>query len=146
MTGEPIHSGSEPVALFLTRLSKEKPVADYNDPSNSAVKPSIETLEGKLTLLFTLLTGLGAALGTIAAAYPESKEVKIALLVVSAVLAALGAAVTINHTNKRSALKGVVAEAAADFAIEKLRSDAAPAAIELLKKIGVSDPNEPAST
>lgn len=134
MTGEPIHY--EPT-LDLRPLTKEKPVADHTDPSNSSVKPSIESLEGKLTLAFTLITGLIAALGTIASAYPENKEVKLACLVLAAISAALGTFVTVNHTNKRSVLKGQVAEAAAAFAIEKLRSDAAPAAIDLLKSAGV---------
>ena len=90
-------------------------MAAHDDPENSSVKPSIESLEGKLTLAFTLLTGLGAALGTVAASYPDNPHVKVACLVISAVLAALGTVVTVNFTNKRSALKATVADGAANI-------------------------------
>lgn len=130
---------------------------DHTDPTNSAVKPAIESLEGKLTVAFTLLTGLAASLGVIAAAYPNEPSVKIAVLIVAALLAAIGAAVTINHTNKRTVLKGLVAEAAAGYAIESVKAEVAespslaeilknPAAIELLKSAGISLPKPPAST
>ena len=77
--------------LSLVHLSKEKTVPDHNDPSNSAVKPAIDTLEGKIYLAVSLLTALSAALGTVLAAYPESREVKIAALIVSVLMAAASA-------------------------------------------------------
>lgn len=88
MAGEPIRP--EPV-ISLAHLSKETSVPDHTDPGNTSVKPSIESLEGKIYLAVSLLTAISAALGTVLAAYPESKEVKIAALVVAVLMAAASA-------------------------------------------------------
>ena len=101
MTGEPIKY--EPT-LDLRPLAKEN-IVDVNDPSNTSVKPSIQSLEGKIYLGVSLLTAISAALGTVLAAYPDNKEVKIAALVVSVLMAAASAFVANKFGQQRADVK-----------------------------------------
>ena len=130
-------------------------MAEHSDPSNSNVKPSIESLEGKITLAVSLLTAIGAALGTVLATYPDSKEIKIAALVVSVLLASVSAFVTQRFGAQRSDVKqtaNLVAGglAMADKAIS-IAKEHPELARDLLKSAGLGSslppvPTPPAST
>lgn len=148
MTGDPIRL-SEP-SLNFRPLTKEFPVADVNDPSNTAVKPSIESLEGKIYLAVSLLTAISAALGTILAAYPESKEVKIAAMVIAVLMAAASAFTAQRFGAQRRDVKqtaNLVAGglAMADKAIS-IAKEHPELARDLFKAAVLSDPTSPAST
>ena len=121
----------------------------HDDPSNSAVKPSIETLEGKIALGVTALTSISAAAGVVLAAYPDNPHVKIAALVIAVLLAGLSAFVAKNHSDNRSAVKQTANLVAGSLAaIDKAREiakDHPELAARILEGAGVAGPKSPAS-
>lgn len=138
MTGEPLHY--EPT-LDLRPLAKEKTMPENpSDPSNSAVKSGTKTTEFYLTLAFT---AAGFLLASGVFDMKDAPEwVNVVVRILGAVVA-LGKA--LGYDLGRAKVKSTVAEGAAAIAVEKIRSEAAPAALELLKSAGVKDPTEPAS-
>lgn len=98
----------------------------HDDPSNNAVKPSIESLEGRLTLLVVFLTALSSAVGVFLAQYPEDPTVKIVALVVAAALASLSSVTALLFSGHRTALKKTVAEGAAAIAVAKFSNPVPP--------------------
>ena len=136
MTGEPIKY--EPT-LDLRPLAKEKPPMDHNDPTNSAVKPAYKTTEFWLTFAAQAI-GITLASGILSPADPSQAKLLQLLGLAASVLSALG------YTAMRTSAKNTVAEGATAIALEKLRVEAAPAAIALLKNAGVVVPTPPASS
>lgn len=127
-------------------------MADYTDPHNTAIKPSLDSLEGKIALAITVLTSVSAAAGVVIAAYPNNEHVKIAALVLAVLMAGLGAFISKGHSETRADMKqtanivaGSLAMADKAVAIAKENPDLAR---EILKGAGISlpVPTPPAST
>lgn len=118
---------------------KEKPMTpDHNDPASAAVKPGWKSTEAWISILLAVV-GAVLASGLLDPSDPTQAQIlKVGGLILS-IAAALGYQVT------RASVKNTATEAAAAIAIERLRAEAAPAALELLKSAGVSDPKSPAS-
>lgn len=124
---------------------------NHSDPANTAVKPAIETLEGKIALGVTALTSVSAALAVVVSAYPNNEHVKIAALVIAVLLAALGAFVAKGHADSRADVKQTANVVAGTLALADKAAAIAkdnPALAELLLRgagIGGSVPQKPAA-
>lgn len=119
---------------------KEKPtMPDHNDPASSAVKPAFRSTEFWLATAATVI-GIVLASGILSPDDPTQAKLLQVLGLVASILASLG------YGAMRTSAKNTAASAAAAIAVEKVRADAAPAAIALLKSAGVQVPKPPASS
>ena len=89
-------------------------MADHTDPANTALKPAISSLEGKLALLVVLVTTLGPILSALAGVLPDNQYVQIAIIVVSAITSIL---VTLGIMKKRGDAKENANNVAGDIAL-----------------------------
>lgn len=110
MTGEPIRN--EPT-LDLRPLTKELPVADPTDPSNSSVKPGFDSSEGKIAALVAVVTVLGPIIAALAGAMPDSEWLHFALAAIAALTSLF---VALGWMKKRSDVKETANNRAADLA------------------------------
>lgn len=124
----------------------------HANPHNSNVKPSLDSLEGKIYLVVSLLTAVSAALGTVLAAYPDNPHVKVAALVIAALMAFASAFAANRFGEQRSQVKQTANVVAGTLAVIDKAKDVAKdhpelaAAILGSAGIGASLPKPPAST
>ena len=111
---------------------------DHNDPANAAVKPAFRSTEFWLATAATVI-GIVLASGLLTPDDPTQAKLLQVLGLAASILASLG------YGAFRTSAKNTATNAAAAIAIEKVKAEAAPAAIALLKSAGVSDPTSPAS-
>lgn len=122
-------------------------MADFNDPHNSAVKPGLETSEGKIALLVVVVTALGPIVAMFAEKFPEDPRVQAVVAIVASITLIL---TTLGYMKSRDGRKdtanaGAVALALADKAIAAAKENP-ELARSLLKSAGVSVPTPPASS
>lgn len=149
MTGEPIRP--EPT-LSLARLSKETPMADHDNPANSAVKPGLSSSEGKIAALVAVVTVLGPIVTALAGAMPDNPWTQFAVALVAGIVSLL---VALGYMAKRSEVKenanniaGALAQTASDGATALALADKAISiakdhpelARDLLKSAGITVP------
>ena len=137
--GEPLRT-EQPLALI--QLPKENTMPEnHSDPTNSSVKPAYKSTEFWLKVI-ALVIGAVLTSGILDAKDAQNAKIMDGLVAISGILAALG------YGAMRTSAKNTAAEGATALAIEKIRAEAAPAAIDLLKSagVGVSVPTPPASS
>lgn len=108
----------------------------HANPENAAVKPGWKTSEFWLKVA-ALVVSLVLMSGYLDVSNAQHAKLYDALVAIAGILAALG------YAGLRTSAKKTAAEGATEIAVARV---AGPAAINLLKSAGVSDPPPPASS
>ena len=117
--------------LYLIHLRKDHPMESVNDPHNTAVKPGLSTLEGKIAAFVVVVTVLGPIITALAGAMPDNQYVQMAVAILAALTSIL---VALGYMKKRSDVKETANREAAGLALADKTLAMADKAIAVAKE------------